>query len=441
MRHRIRYEVIFGQQQLSSAIFLFIDELGLEFFRGLTDFVFEETFYNTLPNTNTIDFDSTTDSFEIGRGAALFFVQGEENIFGLGSIAPSRFSFFPNRQALPTIFDFFNAPPNNTFYPEFPNLETRPFLVRNKIQQLLNLLDQKLIESNPNISNITERKITFINFLDEPFSSVEAQFRVEYKPFVETDIRSFLPYNDADSNKEVVSQQFFNQESNVVSINSLEELHQRVVNRGRGSTEILTYLDRTFDNIPELGTKVDDFVLSSAQHTVNRTSITSDYNFDEFFAKLNRFTAVLEEYRQFSVPNENLVNRQYNREIFGKFTRTPVSSQTSISGIDTSDYLDTKQIGAILFQPTGGTRQTLPAITTPFNNQIKIETKMATNVKSADKSTEILDENQNVDPNKRKNEPVIYTDFDSKGRATGFVQNLNVRLVEQFFGAQVGNLI
>jgi hypothetical protein len=240
-----------------------------------------------------------------------------------------------------------------------------------------------------------------------------------------------LPYKNADSDTEIISEQFFNQQNNVVSIEALEELHQKVVNRGRGQTEILTYLGRTFQDIPALGTKVDNFVLTSAEHTINRTSITSDYTFDEFFAKLNKFTGVLEQYRQFSIPNESLVKRQFNTEIFGKFTKEP---KNSLGYINLNDYIDDKRVNAIQFDfGVGGGignvfRQTLPAVVSSFNNQIRVEVETETNVKTGDQSIPFIDDGD-VDPDRRLNNPVIFTD------ENGFVETADIRLIEDY---QVG---
>lgn len=331
-------------------------------------------------------------------------------------------------------------------------MSTRPLLKRNRISDLLaaldNLIRQTYLEQtgiNINTSLITARRLGFTPFgppvIAEPYipdGSVVSQFRIEYFPFVETNIKSFLPYNDADSNTEVISQQYFNQQDNVVSINSLEELHRRVINRGRGSTETLTFLDRTMDVIPDLGTKINNFVLTSAQHTINRRNIISDYNFDEFFAKLNRFLAVLEEYRQFSIPNEKLVKRQFDTEIFAKFRTEPTSGQLIIP----EDYIGSEPINAIQFlfnpeiDPQGGfatVPQTLPSVITPFNNQVRIEVETLTNTKSGDTSVPIIksgrtppfDPADDFEPT-RLNQPVIYTDENA------FLQNMVVRFLKNY---------
>jgi hypothetical protein len=433
-RFNINYSVRFESNGTiidSDPILLPVDEVGVEFFKGLGEFIFEETRYNILENNSNIVYDNTQppdQQFTIGRGSALYFVQGEKNIFGLGSRSPSRFSLLPQRQALPNILNYISGPTEYA-YLQFPTLATRPFLVESKINELINILDQKIVEDNPNIdpANIVERELAFSPYDPSGWSNITTQFRPVYKPFVETNITSYLPYNDANSSSEIISKQFFNQESNVVSINALEELHNRVINRGRGSTEILTYLGRTLDDIPEPGSKIDEFVLSSARHTINRTSITSDYNLDQFFAKLNKFVAVLEEYRQFSIPNENLVKRQFDREIFGKFRKEPTTTSAIISE---EDYISSKAIRAIqvipnfTFLPFGGgidgERQNLPVVVTPFNNQIRIETEFITNSKTGDKSSEIDGEP------KRRNEPVIHINND------GFLERMRVRLLESY---------
>jgi hypothetical protein len=440
IRLGIRYQVELtnGQQPFITRR---MEDIGFEFFKTFSDFVFEEEEYNTLENITNIDYDPIEDRFLPGRGASLFYKQGEKNIFGLGDRVPSRFSIFPERQAIREILKYFSTPfgslPQGN-YESFPELRARRLIIESKLSQLLQILEQEFLnETGVNPSQLTNnRAIIFIqNDLQDPpipfEKTKDLEFRITYEPFIETDIRSYLPYKDADSHTETISQQFFNQQNNVVSIEALEELHQKVVNRGRGQTEVLTYLGRTLDDIPELGTKVDNFVLSSAEHTINRTSITSDYSFDEFFAKLNKFVGVLEEYRQFSIPNESLVKRQFNTEIFGKFTTEP---KTSTQLIIPADYIGNKSVSAVQFDfGVGGGignvfRQTLPAVVTSFNNQVRVEVETETNVKTGDQSIPFID-NGNVDPDRRLNSPVVFTD------ENGFVETADIRLIEDY---QVG---
>jgi hypothetical protein len=58
LRSGIRFTVILTNNQ-NVSIRRTIEELGEEFFTGLNDFVFEEAVYNTLPNTDVIEFDDT----------------------------------------------------------------------------------------------------------------------------------------------------------------------------------------------------------------------------------------------------------------------------------------------------------------------------------------------------------------------------------------------
>jgi hypothetical protein len=421
-----------------------------KFFTGLKDFVFEESVYQTLENTNEITYDNTKppgERFTLGRGAALFYKQGERNINGLGNRAPSRFSLFPTKQAIQEIIAFYADDAFATgqgTYPNFPNLRVQPFLVEENIQALLFRLTSELLnETSTDPSLLTDNIIIrFIgpklgpsgpkNFPEENTALLETtgktkdlEFRIEYDPFVETNIRSYLPFKEINSHTEMQSGQYFNQQNNVVSIKALEELQQRVINRGRGQTEILTYLGRTFDELPDLGTKVNDFVLTAAEHTINRNNIISDYTFDEFFAKLNKFIGVLEQYRQFSIPNENLVKRQFDSEVFGKFTTEP---KQSVSFINLNDYIGNDSIGAIQFDFgfTGApNRRTLPATVTTFNNQVRVEIEAETNAKFGDKSSGVF-VNGEFSDDVRRNSPVLYVD------ENGFIENVNVRLIKQY---------
>lgn len=364
-----------------------------------------------------VEYDKVKQEWLPKRGSALFYIQGEKNIFGLGSAAPARFSFFPNKQAIREIFSLFTEFPEEANvldqdnYPNNPELYAKPVIKQDKVGELITYLESQLQNTPPSNANIIVRKIYFNVPGSQTIDSAKLEFRIEYKPFIETNIRSYLPYND--NNTEIISEQFFNQQENVVSIQALEELHQRVVNRGRGSTEIITLLDRSLDNVPEPGVKVDNFVLSSVFHSINRTNITSDYSLSEHFAKLNKFVAVLEEYRQFSIPNENLVKRQYSKEAFGKFQTSPGSPTVFL---DLLDYIGNKKVGAIQFI-VNDQFQTLPVVFTPFNNQLRLETEFATNAKTGDKSVET------EDTEIRRNEPIIYTQ-------EGFLPSISVRFIE-----------
>jgi hypothetical protein len=156
-RFEIRYQLEGTGFGTSPNEFFDLELVGIEFFKGLKDFVFEEQRYNTLPNTPDANFDVTTNRHNPGRGCALFFKQGERNIFGLGDRVPSRFGLFPNPQAFINISGEISGPPSNEFYPNFPNLDTRPFLIREKIQELINRLDQLYLEIQPQFQGQSRR--------------------------------------------------------------------------------------------------------------------------------------------------------------------------------------------------------------------------------------------------------------------------------------------
>jgi len=71
---------------------------------------------------------------------------------------------------------------------------------------------------------------------------------------------------------------------------------------------------------------------------INSQNIITDYVLDEKFAKLNTYVAVLEEYRSSSIPNENIVERQFDRNVFATF-ETQLRQSNVIGNIQAEDYI------------------------------------------------------------------------------------------------------
>lgn len=424
------------------------DIIGQEFFRDFGDFVFEESRYDVLPDTNQIEYDLETDSYEIGKGSALFFTQGQKNIYGLGGIAPARWSLFPNRQSILEVLTFLTGSPADEIYPEFPNVAvSSAFIKRDKIQPLLNkLLDLiKEIEGTQDIV-VTEHVLRPVPYEDGkhmtqdlagPFTGIQwntpdVQSRVQYRPYINTDIISFSPVQSADQADEITSVQYYNQQNNDVDSRALAELHDKVIKRGRGNNLIYTLLNKDYDELIDVGKRVDKFVLSGANHVIDRNHILTDYTLSETFAKLNKYVAVLERYRQFSVPQENIVKRQISENIFAKFETAPNEEVTLLA----SDYIGTKQGYVLQIIPENDSNniQYFPTTHYPFNNQIRFEVELPTNSKSGDRTIDFVPEpslfrpNPQPDPGSRVSRPILHID------ENGFLEEASIKLVEKMRG-------
>lgn len=422
-----------------------------------------------MPDTIQVNFDSSTGKFESGKGSSLFFTQGKNDLYGLGGIAPSRFSGLPNRQAILELLENFTALPPEVPFPGLPNvLIAGPFIRSQYIQDFLDyVLDSiKSIEGTNDIQLISPpdlptHKIRMIPYEDNkhftstaPLSGLDLQFswvtadiqtRVEYRPYINTNITSFSPVQEADASDEITNVQYYNQQSNDVESKALADLHEKVITRGRGKSEMYTLLNKNYDELINLGKKIDNFVVSSANHVVNKNHIISDYNLTEGFAKLNKYTAVLERYRQFSIPQENIVKRQFTKNIFAKFETQEFESDFA-ENLLVTDYRQTDPAYVLEFTPENDPNniQYFPTTHFPFNNQIIFEVEFPTNTKTGDSSEPFFEESFNedgdgeydqgdIDPFSRIGRPVTYID------ENGFLENAQVRLVNNMRSSNLSN--
>jgi predicted nucleic acid-binding protein len=403
-----------------------LETLPQEWFHSFDEFVYEEAAYNVLPNTSTINYNAVDDIIEPNRGAALYYIQGSANIYGLGGTAPSKFNFAPNRQALPLILTWLETFGNNAPYSAYPQLFSKPWVKQEYITEFINYMDGLLAQQFPNANWTNSRRAAYISKNNGAKETINTQFRIEYTPYIDTNILSYADEKNHGDASEMESQQFYNPSTTVISSEALAELHSRILKRGRGNTTILTFLNKSIDNVCALGTLVGDLVLTSAQHILHSNQIISDYNFSEYYAKLNKFVSVLEQYRQFSVPSENIVERQFTRNIFANFE---IASRESVFDLDVMDYLTDERARAFEIMPENDSarRMILPAVFYPFNNQIRYEIEFKTNANTGDKS-EFDAEIDGLFGGVRHIEPETYTD------ENGFMTELAIKLIDDYPG-------
>lgn len=406
----------------SQAVTVDLHELDLNLFDfKLDDLVVEDVIYETLENTPTIEYDSENDRLIAGKGASLFYVQGRNGIYGLSDRAPSRWELFvSNRQSIGEIYEWYIEQPISAPYSGYSNLIVKPVLNPNKINDLLAELDSRINIPEQNFT-ITSRIIQFDKTTDSLNDIPDFQFRVEYAPYIKTNITTYNADAGEDKDEEILTEQFYNYQGTVVSNQLLSELHRKVSETSRSYSVIKTQIAKKYSDLIPIGSRINNSVVSQAYQVINSQNIITDYILDEKFAKLNTYVAVLEEYRSSTIPNENIVDRQFDRNIFATFETQP--SQTNIVGdIQPQDYINFSPVRAIELMPEENEelRQILPTTFFAFNTQVRMEVEFVTNARSGSKSNPSETEDQRVEA------PVLYVD------TNGFLEKLDVKLVSGY---------
>lgn len=227
---------------------------------------------------------------------------------------------------------------------------------------------------------------------------LKLQFRVTYTPYISTNI--FTYRERYDSPDEVQSYLTYNQTANVIDRDVLADLHDKVIKRGSGSGLDYTFLHKDAADLPTIGKRFGDYVITSADYTFNQYGIQSIYNVDKYYQKLQKHVAVLEKWRQFSIPNESIVKRQITFNEFVKFATAPAPNT---SHLDPAYYNDTAtsniQLASVSLE-----KQTTHTVTSfAFNNSLVFEFTMPGNATAGSIS-------DTLDAVKRKDKPVIYSD-------------------------------
>jgi len=127
-----------------------------------------------------------------GKGASLFYVQGRSGIYGLSDRAPSRWELFVNnRQSIGEIYEWYTEQPNSAPYSGYPALIVKPVLNPDKINELIAELDSRIDIQEENFT-ITSRIIQFDKTTDSLNDIPDFQFRVEYAPYIKTNIQLIM---------------------------------------------------------------------------------------------------------------------------------------------------------------------------------------------------------------------------------------------------------
>lgn len=266
----------------------------------------------------------------------------------------------------------------------------------------------------------------------------DMQFQIEYIPVIETNIYTYRE-RKTDFLEEITSQTY-NQQANVVSSGVLGELVDKVSKSNSGNDQKYSFIHKDASELLTIGKRAGDYVITSAAQSINYNTIISNYNLDQYFVKLNTYVAVLEKWRQFSIPNENIVRRQMTINKFIKFEEGPVTYTSA--ELYRNMYLSSEEMKAFRLTPTpqlGGLF--IQATSFPFNNSLIFEGTIEGNAHAGNKSVYLA-------ADKRIEEPVIYTDINGRlvgpwyaTLSKGFEPNMDINNSHNLPSMQVNNLL
>lgn len=355
--------------------------------------LYEKTVWDSLENTTAFG----------QKGASLSYVQGKTGIFNFGTVAPSEWNWFPNAQAWQQIVDYFRDTEitlNNFIKPQY----------RAQAQTLA--LDYWVSQNGAYTSAQAPIYGISFSYMDTQTASkipevnrvYELRFRIKYTPYIETNILTYRERKTNDSEK--ITTQYYNQQANVISSDVLAELHDKVSKSNTGNEVNISFLSKSYQDRIRVGYKVGDYIITSATHKVNLYGINSYYALDKFFVKLNTYVAVLEKWRQFSIPSENIVRRQISLLRFAKFSHT---KSTATGNLRVANYLgdETREIQMMRLAIPQASNIVSSTSNFAFNNALIWETTMAGNATAGSRSLSNTS-------SQRKDQPVRYTDINGR---------------------------
>lgn len=359
------------------------DILPEHFYKNsLIDYVFEKQLYDILPNTQGVNAEE--------KGNAFSYTQGEKNINNLTHVADSPGFWNPSTQAFASILSKFSG----THIQLYNRLEN--FIVPEHLQEARDILASHGYVEDPNPPTGTQKGFDIANL--NAGSLQDIRFKIKYTPL--NDINLFT-YKERKDQSEIKSFQFHNQQADVLDSKVLGEIHDKIIQRGSGASRSIVYIHDSFDEILPIGCQIDSYILTAIEYTINYGNIVANYFLDEFYVKLQRYAAVLEQYRQFSIPKNNIVLRQRTEELFAAFSETHAANVTPLTR---ADYLGAKEDVEIDLFKLGSV--VIAANSFSFNNSLVFQAEFESNTYAGFKST--------ADGSERRNEPVLYTD--SNGR-------------------------
>ena len=264
------------------------------------------------------------------------------------------------------------------------------------------ILESQGYVEDPNPPTGTQKGFTITNHNFETLKDI--RFRITYTPLYKLDLYT---YRERIMDDEIPSYQYYNQQSNVIDSDVLAQLHDKVIQRGTGASKTLVLLHKNKDSIIEPGSRYGNYMFTSADYVYNKHGVKITYNLDEYWAKLQKFVAVLEEYRQSSIPTENIVTRQITGEIFANFDDEAIGAEEDTFW-EHSDYIgDPDNVEVNLFNIGSPYGIALSAARFPFNNSFVFEAEFEGNASVGKESVDF-------DGIKRNNREISYTDINGR---------------------------
>ena len=291
------------------------------YFKGLTPFLYEKEVYDALPNTENIG----------GKGCSIYYEQGKKDIKGLTYRAPEKWSWVPAKQAWLNILQKGYGLGDDTFGRSHFESAIKPEYLNDAILRLKNAgFEQYLIIQGID-STRGEVRIKNITKTYDLFS------RIQYTPYIDTKIYS---YRERKRPNELLTTQFYNQQADIVDSQAMAILHDSLSQSNAGKERSITMMHKEYNEMLKIGYRFKDYIITQCSLTISQTTVAAKYELDEYFVKLNAYLSVLEKRRQFSIPSQNIVDRQYTIFNFAKFALEP-----SVSFIDfeTSKYINSSE--------------------------------------------------------------------------------------------------
>lgn len=356
---------------------------------NLNDYLYERSAYDLLPNTQN------------GKGGALFYIQNKPNIDGLTYKPDVVTQWVPPTQPIRKIVQ-------DLAYSNSP--QVKPEYISDFISYMSDLWVQEFGAFTPGVtyrygfmpsgSNfITDDEGTGVSvisrggggpMIDNNPSAINIptlRFNIQYTPYISTKIFTYKERKETDE-PQYISTMTYNQSANTISDETLGELHDKVVKRNAAPTKTIKIIEDNLSDIRPLGRlTADKYVVSAADITINAENAVVEYVLSKDYAKLNQYVAVLEKFRQFAIPSEQIVDRQITIERFAKFA---TSSTSNTSGISMSDYISDDEVNILRLntdatykKPNDDTTYNTPTHYLPptnfaFNNALVFEAQYPT---------------------------------------------------------------
>ena len=360
---------------------------------SLIDYVYEKELYDLLPNTQGVNDEE--------KGRALYYTQGETGIYGLTHVAEQPGFWNPSTQTIVELLDGLRGTGLTL------DERLQAFIKPEYLAEATAFFDSMGYYQTDNPQSVGGQYSGWMGFdivnLNQDVVK-DMRFRVKYQPLYNVNL---FTYRERDLEEEVITFQYHNQQSNVIDSKVLGEIHDKIIERGSGIGKTLNYLHKDHTTIIPLGARYNKYIFTSADYLFSKYGVKVVYNLDQYFTKLQKHIAVLEEFRQFAIPKENIVLRQYMYIIKARFEDEP---KNQIAFINASDFIGAPEDVEIdYFHLNSPLEIVLPVARFPFNNSLVFQAETLGNVNAGFESVDF-------DGTKRNNKVVPYTN--DEGRIT-----------------------